>query len=351
MPSVPYWIVDVFSTTAYKGNPLAVVDNTEANLSDAQMKLITRQFNLSETTFFLKPTAPGATYYLRSFLPDGKEVFGAGHNILGAWWFLAASGRLDLTTPQTVRDGLEEHVFFQQLGEQVTPVSILKKQKSESQQHMSSGGGAEISVSMRQAPPKAHAEHPDPASLAASVGLASDDVGFQHVKADGTGSVQLTPQVMSTSTTRHLLVPLASVEALDKVVVQKDKLLEQLAKVDKASYGLFLFTPVKGAQDAGRDSNATYRARFFSPGMSGEDPATGSAAGPLSAYLHLRDALRQSDGRAVIEVQQGHRVGRECVIRVELTQGNDGQVNVDLVGSGVEVGQGQMTIPASTTLF
>ncbi|KAJ6440689.1 phenazine biosynthesis protein [Purpureocillium lavendulum] len=345
MATVKYWIVDIFSTTAYKGNPLAVVDNTDGTLSDTQQKLITRQFNLSETTFFSRPTRPGATYRLRSFLPDGKEVFGAGHNILGAWWFLADSGRLDLSKPTAVDEatGTEEFIVFQELGTEVLPVKILRKKAQD--------GSSQISVSLRQVSPGTHAKHPDAASLAASVGLKGDDVGVSVRAATGDGSVTLVPQVMSTSTTRHLLVPLSSVEALDKVVVQKDKLLEQLALVDKTAYGLFLFTPVPPSPGS---LVQTYRARFFSPGMSSEDPATGSAAGPFSAYLHNYGALGLSGDVATIEVQQGHRVGRECVIQVELRSSSKEGVrvlDVDIVGGGVQVVEGSIKAPHESTPF
>lgn len=328
--SLPYWIIDVFSTTPYKGNPLAIVDNTTANLSTTQLKLITRQFNLSETTFFSKPSKAEATYRLRSFLPDGREVFGAGHNILGVWWFLAASGRLDLTSPKAVReDGTEEHVVFQELGTDVLPVTILKK-------------GSEFSVALRQAPPQAHGVHPEPASLAASIGLSADEVG---VAVNGPkGQVQLQPQVMSTSTTHHLLVPVSSVDALNKVSVQKDKLLEQLALVDKRAYGLFLFTPVEG-----KGERPSFQARFFSPGMSGEDPATGSAAGPFSAYLYKSGALAVDGDVGEIEVHQGLRVGRHCIIRVRIETA--GELGVDLLGGGVEVADGTIRVPGEELEF
>jgi PhzF family phenazine biosynthesis protein len=325
--SLSYWIIDVFSTTAYKGNPLAIVDNTNADLTTTQMKLITRQFNLSETTFFSKPSKPNATYRLRSFLPDGREVFGAGHNILGVWWFLASSGRLDLVAPQTVQeDGTEEHTVWQELGTDVLPVKILKK-------------GSEFSVALRQAPPKAHGIHPDAASLGASFGASASQIG---VTVEG---VQLQPQVMSTSTTHHLLVPVSSLDVLDKVSVQRDQLLEQLALVDKRAYGLFLFTPVGVA---GR--RPSFHARFFSPGMSGEDPATGSAAGPFSAYLYGSGALPVAGGSAEIEVHQGLRVGRHCVIRVRIQTDGD-ELAVDIIGGGVEVASGKIGAPSQELEF
>ncbi len=83
--------LDVFTATALKGNPLAVVHDA-AGLSDAQMTAFARWTNLSETTFLLPPTAPGADYHVRIFTPDRELPF-AGHPTLGschAW--LAAGG-------------------------------------------------------------------------------------------------------------------------------------------------------------------------------------------------------------------------------------------------------------------
>ncbi|KAK0721266.1 hypothetical protein B0T21DRAFT_49799 [Apiosordaria backusii] len=351
--SVPFTIVDVFSTIPFKGNPLAVVDARPSSatappvLSETAMKLLARQFNLSETTFFLPPTNPSsaAQYRLRSFLPDGREVFGAGHNILGAWWHLASAGLLDLPRAPTAESGDgddddDEFVFHQELGPDVIPVRIVRRRRR---------GSADwtFRVSMRQAPPRSHATHPDPAALAESVGLAAGDIGLAI---GGDDARLLPPQVMSTSTTHHLLVPVASVEALGRVAVQKGRLLEELRRADQRAYGLFLFTPAPPGSRGG-GSGLEFQARFFSPGMSGEDPATGSAAGPLAAYLYEHGVLGVDEkGAGRIVVHQGQKVGRECVIEVEIVA-KDGAIEVNIVGSGVEVARGSMLVPAATTTF
>lgn len=330
MASVPFTVVDVFSSEAYKGNALAVVDNTSNVLSDVQMKLISRQFNLSETTFFMKPHSPTADFLLRSFLPDGKEVFGAGHNILGAWWFLAARGKLNLSQPTRVREnGTQEFVLQQELGGQISPVSIFKKGQP--------NGDNAFSVSITQAPPQAHAYHPDIPSLAQSVGLEESDVGFIAASRE-----LLRPQVMSTSTTRHLMVPVLTTQALDKIEVQKHELVKQLARVDQHSYGIYLFTRTEG--------HGNYQARFFSPGMSGEDPATGSAAGPLARYLEMHGDLVLANGRGEIKVLQGLQTGRACTINVVLSVA-DSSANAEIVGSAVEVMDGNLRVPSSSTAF
>jgi PhzF family phenazine biosynthesis protein len=91
MPALPFQQVDVFSSQPLKGNPVAVVLGADG-LSDTQMAAFANWTNLSETTFLLRPTQPGADYRLRIFTPQSELPF-AGHPTLGschAW--LAAGG-------------------------------------------------------------------------------------------------------------------------------------------------------------------------------------------------------------------------------------------------------------------
>lgn len=90
----PFAQVDVFSTSPYSGNPVAVVlDGTD--LTDEEMQRLARWTNLSETTFVLPPTAPEADYRLRIFTPGGELPF-AGHPTLGS----ARAWLADGGTPQ-----------------------------------------------------------------------------------------------------------------------------------------------------------------------------------------------------------------------------------------------------------
>jgi PhzF family phenazine biosynthesis protein len=87
----PYCQVDVFATTPYSGNPVAVVLDGEGLTSD-QMQRCAHWMNLSETTFVLPATVPGADYRVRIFTPVAELPF-AGHPTLGtchAW--LAGNG-------------------------------------------------------------------------------------------------------------------------------------------------------------------------------------------------------------------------------------------------------------------
>jgi PhzF family phenazine biosynthesis protein len=78
----PFTQVDVFTEAALRGNPLAVVHDAD-ELSDAQMQAFARWTNLSETSFLLRPTEPGADYRVRIFTP-ARELPFAGHPTLGS---------------------------------------------------------------------------------------------------------------------------------------------------------------------------------------------------------------------------------------------------------------------------
>jgi trans-2,3-dihydro-3-hydroxyanthranilate isomerase len=115
--SVPFVLVDVFADTPLTGNPLAVVANAE-RLEEPVMRATAREFNQSETTFVLPPTRPGATWRLRSITPAGAEVVGAGHNALGAWWWLVTAERVELDA-----DG--GAALAQEIGDRVLPVEVI----------------------------------------------------------------------------------------------------------------------------------------------------------------------------------------------------------------------------------
>jgi len=92
MSTFQFTQVNVFSADPLGGNPLAVVHAAEG-LSEARMAALARWTNLSETTFLLPPTDPGADYYVRIFTPGGELPF-AGHPTLGSCYaWLAAGGK------------------------------------------------------------------------------------------------------------------------------------------------------------------------------------------------------------------------------------------------------------------
>jgi len=260
--------VDVFAVEPLTGNPLAVVEDA-ADLTVDQLQRIAREFNQSETTFLLRPTRPDADWRLRSFTAAGAEVFGSGgHNSLGAWWWLADTGKLTLNGDITV--------FHQEIGDRVSPVAIARKHDRLAY------------VAMEQSPLEAGLQVTDVGRLTRSLGITRTDLATNRLPC----------QVMSTGVA-HLLVPLRDRDAVDRIRPNGDELRTVLATV--GAEGCYAFSLDPPHNDA-----AAY-ARFFNPtvGIS-EDPATGTAAGPLAAQLVARGVLQP--GRMTIE--QGTALGR-----------------------------------------
>lgn len=290
-----FYFVDVFAGEPLAGNPLSLVPDADG-IDEPTMRKIAREFNQAETTFLLAPTAAGATWRLRSFTPPGAEVFGAGHNALGAWLWLAASGRLPL-------DGGRGE-FFQQLGDRVLPVQVAP------------GEGGASRIVMTQAPPEFRAQVDDRFALAHALGLADEDVlpGAQVVS---TGAA-------------HLLVPVRDRAAVDRARPEPGRLAASLA--DVGGEGCYLFSRETVTPDA-----AAYT-RFFNPTVGiVEDPATGSAAGPLACQLVAHGWA--ADG-SPLGIEQGHVMGRPS--RIEVTVRGD---EVRVAGSGVVTAEGTLALP------
>jgi PhzF family phenazine biosynthesis protein len=269
--------VDVFTTQPLSGNPLAVVTGGQA-LSFGTMQRIAREFNQSETTFILDPTRKDADWKLRSLTATGVEVFGAGHNALGAWWWLAESGQL--------RREAGGNTFMQEIGEHVLPVEIGWE------------AGQPVSVAMTQGRPVNGRIVEDLPGLAQALGLQREDLATERVPA----------QVVSTGAP-HLLVPLRSREAVDRVHANADALLAVLQAVQ--GQGCYVFSL------EARSPHADAYARFFNPTLGiVEDPGTGSAAGPLACHLAAH-RLTQPD--RAIAIEQGHAMGRRSLIQARVT--------------------------------
>ena len=126
--AVKFYQADVFTSTVFGGNPVAVVPEA-AGLTDGEMQKIAREMNLSETVFVLPVSAPGADVRLRFFTPLQEIVF-AGHPVLGAFYILAHIGVISLIEPVTrlhqethvgvfpvelfVHDGCIRNIFMEQ---------------------------------------------------------------------------------------------------------------------------------------------------------------------------------------------------------------------------------------------
>jgi trans-2,3-dihydro-3-hydroxyanthranilate isomerase len=291
--TVPFYLVDVFASRRLTGNPLSLVTDAD-DLVESQMRSIAREFNQSETTFLLRPTQAGAVCRLRSFTPTGAEVGGAGHNALGAWLWLAHAGRLTARGQNLARE----------IAGEVLPVEV-------------SGGGAPVTVAMDQAPPQFGDTVDDRAELAASLGLDQHDLrGGERAQVVSTGAA-------------HLLVPLRDRAAVDRSRPDGPRLAAVLAAVGGEGCYLYSLDPI--------DPEAVAYTRFFKPPMGiVEDPATGTAAGPLVASLVATG--RAPEGITAV-VEQGYALRRPSRIHVTVDRGR-----VRLSGSGLVVAQGRLAV-------
>lgn len=295
--TLPFHIVDVFAVEPLTGNPLAVVDGG-ADLSLDLIRRIAREFNQSETTFVLPPTRPQADWRLRSFTARGAEVFGAGgHNTLGAWWWLAQAGKLPLSGSATV--------FHQEIGDRVLPVTVSRK-------------GARLEkIIMDQEAPIAGRRLEDLDKLAAALGLTTAEIASDHMPC----------QVVSTGAA-HLMVPIRDRNAVDRIRPDAKALFTLLEGVGGEGCYVFSLAP--------RQAGAAAYSRFFNPtvGIS-EDPATGTAAGPLAAHLVANGIAHPGQ----IKIEQGTAMGRTSVIQVEVL-GNSVRVSA----RGVVVASGRLSL-------
>jgi PhzF family phenazine biosynthesis protein len=279
-------LIDVFADAPLTGNPLAVVQNADG-LSSDQMGRIAGEFNQAETTFILQSTR--ADRKLRSFTASGAEVFGAGHNALGAWLWLGEQGDLGpLGVPRT---------FSQEIGRDVLPIEMEKV-------------NGRVHGRMRQAPLRLFDPLEEVGPLAQSLGLDDSDI-LSEPK----------PRPAHTGAA-HLMVRVLNAGTVDKARPQADRLLAVLKGTQAEGCYIYAF-----------DDHApeTAFARFFNPTVGlWEDAATGTAAGPLAAYLASEGRLKNNQ----LAIEQGTKMGRRSILRVRITP------DAELSGAGIVVLRG-----------
>ena len=267
-----FYTLDVFTTTRFEGNPLAVITDGDG-LSDEAMLAIAREMNLSETVFVQKPTEDSALALLRIFTTQ-EELKLAGHPVIGTWFLLA-----ELGVVPAQEGGV--HVS-QQTGAGVLPVEIRFKE------------GRPQRVTMTQLEAKFRPAKINKKALSAALGLAAKDL-----------DPKLQPEFVSTGLF-NLMVPLKNRAALAKIQMNQIALSKVLGKNGAMAY---CFTTNGG--------NGKVFSRGMLPWEQYEDAATGSAAGSLGAYLVRHGKLTAGH---TLNILQGEEMGRPSHIEVEVTQ-------------------------------
>jgi trans-2,3-dihydro-3-hydroxyanthranilate isomerase len=282
MATYRYVLADVFTDTPLQGNQLAVFTDGRG-LADETMQRIAREMNLSETVFVL-PAEQGGSARIRIFTPRAELQF-AGHPTLGSAFVLAGplqSDEIRLETGMGIvsvtLDREAGRIVFGRMGQ---PLPTWKP--------------------MEQAD-----------ELLAALGVARSEL----------------PVEVYDNGVEHIYVAVPTVEEL--VALRPDlAALERIA----GQRGSNCFA----------GAGTSWKVRMFDPGLGvAEDPATGSAAGPLAVHLCRHGRI---DFGTEIEISQGAEIGRPSTLFARAVGSADALERVEVAGSAVIVARGELRLP------
>jgi trans-2,3-dihydro-3-hydroxyanthranilate isomerase len=296
--------LDVFTDRRFAGNPLAVVHGADS-LDTSAMQTITREFNLSETVFVLKPDNPAHSARIRIFTPASELPF-AGHPTVGAAVLLAELRAGDKPVDMDSIVVLEEKIGVVRVGVRLS--------------------AAQAPFAEFDAPKLPEPLNTIPSSelLAAAVGLEPREIGFEnHHPTHFSAGVPFT------------FLPVRSLAAVARAEVQANHWAEAFGGARLGSMSIYCSETVS--------SQAGFHARVFSPASGiAEDPATGSAAAAFAGVVHRFDGLRDGHHKRIIE--QGFEMGRpsSIVLGMDVTGGRLSAVRIG--GSAVRVSSGRIRV-------
>jgi trans-2,3-dihydro-3-hydroxyanthranilate isomerase len=280
VPSLRYVVADVFTDRALEGNQLAVFTDARS-LDEETMQALALEIGFSETTFVLPPEQDG-TVRIRIFTPRTELPF-AGHPCLGTAWVLASSlqrDRIELETPSGI-----------------VPVELERDERGV------------IAFGRMDQPLPSVEPYPDAESLLRAVGVEGSRLPVERYD----------------NGVRHTFVNLGSPEEV--AALRPD--LAALADLE------VLVSCFAGAGTA-------WKTRMFAP-SSGvpEDPATGSAAGPLAVHVCRHGLVEWGEW---IEISQGVEIGRPSTLFAR-ADARDGELErVAVGGHAVVVARGEFRL-------
>jgi trans-2,3-dihydro-3-hydroxyanthranilate isomerase len=293
-----YLHYDVFTNRPLTGNQLAVFVEPQG-LDAAAMQLMTREMNYSECTFVFPAEDPKTDVRVRIFGRNNEMPF-AGHPTIGTAFALAHTGAIRKGQPRTTFG----------LGIGPTPVDLEWKD------------GELTFAWMTQRPPVFGKTVTDIAALAAALG-----VDAQSIQGVGTP-----PQEVSCGSF-FLVVPMTTRQAVDSVSVDGRRMEAVFKSAGMDRRGVFVFSPEKAGDDA-----VAYSRMVGANGF--EDPATGSATGPLGCYL-VRHRLAPGRTDNMVSVQ-GVKMQRPSRLHMSVQTTGEEISSVRVGGESVLVGEGTL---------
>jgi trans-2,3-dihydro-3-hydroxyanthranilate isomerase len=291
--NLPFHIVDVFAEEKYAGNQLAVFSNA-GGLSTETMQRIAKETNYSETTFILSSEPRQGGYDVRIFTPERELPF-AGHPTLGTAFILQQA---------VIQQPVPQIILNLKAGQ--VPVTLLYQ------------NDAPDILWMQQNPP-VFGSVLDAAAIATVLTLEISDIdpGFP-IQAVSTG-------------VPFLIVPLKTLEALQRIRLNRDRLTELVATLEAKH--VFVFCPET------RHPANQFSVRMFAPLLGIlEDPATGSANGCFAGYLVQHQYL--GTAAVTVRVEQGYEIGRPSLLLLKAEK-TDPAIAVQVGGKVVMVATGE----------
>jgi len=301
---IPYQTTDVFTQQIFGGNQLAVIPDGQG-IGDDLMQAIAAEFNYSETVFLLPPDQPGHLARLRIFTP-AEEVPFAGHPIIGASFVLTRLGRL---TPDPVATAT--------LGTTAGPVAIEVEWR---------GGGSFFGRLTAPRSPRFTPYDLCARLVARALSLAEDDLSAPAGE----------PCWVVSGGLPFLVIPVATQRGVARAAIDFPAWRELVAITGVPQVSLF-----SPCDDLAR---ADWHTRMFAPALGvNEDPATGSAAVALGAWLARASALSDASFHWVFE--QGIEIGRPSRLEVTAEKVAGTITTLQVGGSAVAVAEGVLTLP------
>jgi len=277
-----YVVADVFTDTPLAGNGLAVFTDARG-VEDAEMQRLARELNLSETVFVLPPEADGHAR-IRIFTPATELPF-AGHPTLGTAFVLAAPLQLSVIRLETKAG--------------VVPVELERE-------------GARIVFGRMEQPLPTWEPFPDEPALLAALGV--EESGL--------------PVELYDNGMRNVYVALGSEDEVAAL---------------RPDFTALSDLPVVLGTNCFAGAGTRWKTRMFAPaGGVAEDPATGSAAGPLAVHLARHGKIGFGEE---VEISQGAEIGRPSTLYARVDGSPEQLERVAVGGSAVVVAHGEFRLP------
>ncbi|HET8670073.1 MAG TPA: PhzF family phenazine biosynthesis protein [Candidatus Saccharimonadales bacterium] len=288
-----YLTMDVFSERIFEGNQLAVFPDA-AGIADITMQHIATELNLAETAFIAPATRPDCAVSVRIFTPK-RELSFAGHPTIGTSF---------VVLKEFVPKDTSEFILEEKIG----PVRIRVEP------------GIRPLIWLAT-PPITFGRLYDPDDCAKALGLNASDL------------LEASPQVVSAGN-QTLIIPVRDKEHVDQASLESSG-LSLLKKKDEPPLLVMVFTPTpEGAYS-----------RVFGPEYGvREDPATGSATGPLAAFMIENGLISGAAGTRFVS-EQGVKMGRRSILHVRLN-GEKGVDGIEIGGYVSPVAEATMTLHA-----